>query len=44
VVVECVLADRAAVLHWPGSGTAAALNMRMPIPRLHRLAATETVA
>ena len=44
VVVEGDLADRAAVLHWPGSGTAAALNMRMAIPRLHRLAATETVA
>ncbi len=40
-VVKGSLDERSAVLHWPESGTAAALNMRMPIPRLHRLAATE---
>ena len=41
LVVKGSLDERSAVLHWPESGTAAALNMRMPIPRLHRLAATE---
>lgn len=40
-VIKGSLDERSAVLHWPESGTAAALNMRMPIPRLHRLAATE---
>lgn len=38
IVVKGSLAERSAVLHWPESGTAAALNMRMPIPRLHKLA------
>ncbi|QGU03792.1 NAD(P)/FAD-dependent oxidoreductase [Corynebacterium comes] len=41
VVVKGSLEERSAVLHWPESGTAAALNMRMPIPRLHTLARTE---
>lgn len=43
LVVKGSLEERSAVLHWPESGTAAALNMRMPIPRLHRLA-RETAA
>lgn len=43
IVVKGSLAERSAVLHWPESGTAAALNMRMPIPRLHKLAREETV-
>lgn len=38
VVVKGDLDDRSAVLHWPGQGSAAALNIRMPIPRLHKLA------
>lgn len=38
VVVKGDLADRSAVLHWPAQGAAAALNIRMPIPRLHKLA------
>lgn len=38
VIVKGDLGARSAVLHWPEQGCAAALNMRMPIPRLHRLA------
>lgn len=41
LVVKGSLEERSAVLHWPESGTAAALNMRMPIPRLHTLANAE---
>ncbi|WP_027004241.1 NAD(P)/FAD-dependent oxidoreductase [Corynebacterium halotolerans] len=41
VVVKGDLAERSAVLHWPGQGSAAALNIRMPIPRLHKLAQSE---
>ncbi|QGU06481.1 Rhodocoxin reductase [Corynebacterium occultum] len=40
LVVKGSLAERSAVLHWPGQGCAASLNMRMPIPRLHKLAAS----
>ena len=38
LVVKGELADRSAVLLWPDYGAAAALNIRMPIPRLHKLA------
>lgn len=38
VVVEGSIADRSALLHWPELGTAAAINYRMPVPRLHKLA------
>ena len=38
LVVKGELAERSAVLHWPEYGAAAALNIRMPIPRLHKLA------
>lgn len=38
-VVKGSLEDREFVLHWPGHHAAAALGMRMPIPRLHKLAA-----
>lgn len=38
IVVKGDLDARSAVLHWPGQGAAAALNIRMPIPRLHKLA------
>lgn len=38
IVVKGSLAERAAILHWPEHGAAAAWNLRMPIPRLHRLA------
>lgn len=38
LVVKGELTERSAVLHWPEYGAAAALNIRMPIPRLHRLA------
>lgn len=38
IVVEGSLADRSALLHWPKLGSAAAINYRMPVPRLHRLA------
>ncbi len=43
VVVKGSVAERAAILHWPDHGAAAAWNLRMPIPRLHRLA-RETLA
>ena len=43
VVVKGSLAERAAILHWPEHGAAAAWNLRMPIPRLHRLARETTV-
>src|SRR5690625_880891 len=43
LVVKGSLEERSAVLHWPQQGSAAALNIRMPIPRLHRLA-RETLA
>lgn len=39
VVVRGSLEEGAFVLHWPEQRAAAALGMRMPIPRLHRLAA-----
>lgn len=38
LVVKGELTERSAVLHWPEYGAAAALNIRMPIPRLHKLA------
>ena len=38
IVTAGSLAERAALLHWPESGTAAAINYRMPVPRLHKLA------
>lgn len=38
VVVKGSLEEHSAVLHWPGQGSAAALNLRMPVPRLHKLA------
>ncbi len=41
VVVKGSLEERSAVLHWPGQGSAAALNLRTPIPRLHKLAKSE---
>lgn len=41
VVVEGDLTERSAVIHWPGQGSAAALNLRMPIPRLHKLARSQ---
>lgn len=44
VVVKGDLTRRSAVLHWPGQGSAAALNIRMPIPRLHKLAASVPTA
>ncbi len=40
-VVKGSLEERAFVIRWPGHHAAAALDMRMPIPRLHRLAAGE---
>ncbi len=43
VVVEGSLEERSAVLHWSQVGSAAAFNIRMPIPRLHKLA-RETLA
>jgi len=43
VVVKGSLEERSAVLHWPRIGSAAAFNIRMPIPRLHKLA-RETLA
>lgn len=43
IVAKGDLGQRSAVLHWPQLGSAAALNIRMPIPRLHRLARTSTV-
>ena len=42
VVVEGSLAERSALLHWPELGSAAAINYRMPVPRLHRLAKSAT--
>ena len=38
IVVEGSLTERSALLHWPTLGTAAAINYRMPVPRLHKLA------
>ncbi len=38
IVVEGSIAERSALLHWPDLGTAAAINYRMPVPRLHKLA------
>ncbi|AJE32270.1 FAD-dependent pyridine nucleotide-disulfide oxidoreductase [Corynebacterium humireducens NBRC 106098 = DSM 45392] len=40
-VVKGSLEERAFVIRWPEHHAAAALDMRMPIPRLHRLAAGE---
>ncbi|OAV62137.1 NAD(P)/FAD-dependent oxidoreductase [Enteractinococcus helveticum] len=42
VVVRGSLEERAAVLHWPEYGAAAAWNLRMSLPKLHKLA-RETV-
>lgn len=39
VVTKGSLEDRAFVVHWPEQQAAAALGIRMPIPRLHKLAA-----
>lgn len=50
LVHEGALAERRAVLHWPAAGdgtaggAAASLNVRIPIPRLRRLAASAVVA
>ena len=44
IVVKGDLADHSAVLHWPEQGSAAALNIRMPIPRLHALAKSQPAA
>lgn len=38
IVIDGAVSDRSCVVHWPDSRAAAALNRRMPIPRLHRLA------
>ena len=40
VVVKGSVDERSFVIHWPGHGAAAALDMRMPVPRLHKLAAS----
>lgn len=43
-VVDGDLEERRALLHWPGpAGTAAAVNFRIPVPRLRRLAAADVV-
>lgn len=54
LVHEGALAERRALLHWPGApgapgdgsagGAAASLNVRIPIPKLRRLAASAVVA
>ena len=43
-VIKGSLAERAFVIRWPEHRAAAALDMRMPIPRLHKLAAGEVAA
>lgn len=51
LILEGSLAERRALLHWPGTagagssgGAAASLNVRIPIPKLRRLAASAVVA
>ncbi|GAB3708492.1 FAD-dependent oxidoreductase [Corynebacterium nasicanis] len=41
-VVEGSLEERSFIIRWPEHGAAAALDRRMPVPRLHRLAAGAT--
>ncbi|AGS34051.1 FAD-dependent pyridine nucleotide-disulfide oxidoreductase [Corynebacterium maris DSM 45190] len=42
-IVKGSLAERSFVAHWPAQGAAASYNIRMPIPRLHKIARSETV-
>lgn len=42
-IVKGTLAERSFVAHWPHQGTAASYNIRMPVPRLHKIARSETV-